>query len=190
MFLARTILDCQAIDFQLIEVYNSCEVVGVNYTLVRKRNMRRIVLRVKDGVVCVSAPPRASKVEIDKFVESKYTWIVEQLENPKGLIPFDSESCLTKFRKIAEAVYPLVADKIKPQPQIYVRDYKSRWGVCYCKRNYIVLNKQLFIKPQVAIEYVILHEYVHFLEPNHGPKFHKIMQELMPDYKERKKLLF
>ena len=162
----------------------------MNYTLTRKRNMRRIVLRVKDGLVCVSAPPRAPQEEIDKFVESKWEWIQNQLDNPRGLIPFDSEACLDKFNKIAESVYPLVADKIKPRPQLYVRDYKSRWGVCYHKRHYIVLNKQLFTKPVAAIEYVILHEYIHFLVPNHGAKFHKILSELMPDYKERKKLLF
>ena len=159
------------------------------YTLTRKRNMKRIILRVKDGVICVSAPPRVSQRDIDKFVESKRVWIEEQLNNPHGLIPFDSDACLRKFNRIAEKVYHLVADKVKPQPQMYVRDYKSRWGVCYYKRNYIVLNKQLFTKPEAAIEYVILHEYVHFLAPNHGAQFHKILRELMPDYKERKKLL-
>ena len=164
-----------------------------NYRLIRKHNMKRVVLRVKDGEVLVSAPPRVAKSEIDRFVISKAKWIEKQLARPIALQPvmkdFDDGECLEKFMRIAESVYPLVAKKIKVQPKMMVKDYKSRWGVCYAKRGYIILNKQLFDKPILAIEYVILHEYVHFLVPNHGEKFHKIMGQLMPDYKERKGFL-
>jgi len=162
----------------------------MNYTLTYKKNMKRIVLRVKDGVVCVSAPYRAKKSDIDKFVNSKIDWINKQLAKPltekPALKGFDDNACLEKFNKLAENVYPLIANKIKPQPNLLVKNYKSRWGVCYPKRGYIILNKQLFDKPNIAIEQVILHEYVHFLVPNHGAKFHKIMESLMPDYKIRK----
>ena len=155
--------------------------------------MKRIVLRVKDGVVCVSAPPKVDKREIDKFVTSKQNWINAQLAKP--LLPkpelkqYDDSACLEKFGEIAQKVYPLISDKVRPQPKMYVKDYKSRWGVCFHKRGYIILNKRLFDKPVAATQYVILHEYVHFLVPNHGAKFHKIMEELMPDYRERRKLL-
>jgi predicted metal-dependent hydrolase len=134
-----------------------------------------------------------SKTEIDKFVQSKTKWIEKQLAKPpvpkRELKHFDDDICLEKFNKIADDVYPLIAKKIKFKPILRIKDYKSRWGVCFTKRGYIILNKQLFDKPIPAIEYVILHEYVHFLVPNHGSKFHKIMGKLMPDYKERRKLL-
>ena len=132
--------------------------------------MKRVVLRVKDGVVCVSAPPRVSKRDIDKFVQSKTDWIQEQLAKPSKSKPelkhYDDAACLEKFK-----------------------DYKSRWGVCYHNRGYIILSKQLFDKPIPAIEYVILHEYAHFLVQDHGVNFHRIMSELMPDYRQRRKLL-
>ena len=155
--------------------------------------MKRIVLRVSGGAVLVSAPPGVPKRVIDKFVQSKAQWIENQLAKPpapkRELKHFDDAICLEKFGKLAENIYPLVANKIKQQPIMRVKDYKSRWGVCYAKRDYIILNKQLFDKPIKAIEYVILHEYVHFLVPNHGAKFHKIMAKLMPDYKQRKRCL-
>ena len=44
-------------------------------------------------------------------------------------------------------------------------------------------------KPLPAQEYVVLHEYVHFLHPNHGPAFHAEMARLMPDDKARRRLL-
>ena len=164
----------------------------MEYTLIRKKNNKRVVLRVKDGAVLVSASPRVPADEIDKFVKAKQGWIAKQLANPPKFVPrknFDDGECLKLFGVIADNVYPLIAHKIKKRPEIFVKDYKSRWGVCYPARGYIILNKQLFDKPVRAIEQVILHEYVHFLYQNHGKGFHKIMARMMPDYKERRKLL-
>jgi len=155
--------------------------------------MKNIVLRVRDGVVCVSAPMSVPLSEIDKIVDSKSGWIEKQLSKPPApkveLKHYDRSACLEKFGKIAENVYPLIKDRVPKQPIMYVKAYKSRWGCAYPKRGYIILNTQLFDKPIPAIEYVILHEYVHFIVPNHGEEFHKIMRELMPDYKERRALL-
>ena len=44
-------------------------------------------------------------------------------------------------------------------------------------------------KPRAALEYVVLHEYVHFLHPNHQAGFHAEMARLMPDYLARRALL-
>jgi len=165
----------------------------INYKLTRKRNMKNIVLRVRDGEVLISANPRVPISEIERIVQSKSEWIEKQLAKPPKpkleLKHFDRDPCLHKFGKIAENIYPLVASRISKQPEMYVKPYKSRWGVAYPKRGYIILNTQLFDKSEQAIEYVILHEYVHFIVPNHGERFHELMRELMPDYKDRKKLL-
>jgi len=165
----------------------------LNYELKIKKNNKRIVLRVKGGAIIVSAPPRVPKGKIDEFVHSKTSWIEKQLAKPPAppveFKEFDDALCLEKFKKIADNIYPLVSKKVKPQPTLQIKNYKSRWGVCYHKRGYIILNKQLFDKPIPAIEYVILHEYLHFLVQNHGKKFYKLLSELMPDYKERRKLL-
>ncbi|MDR1774371.1 MAG: M48 family metallopeptidase [Clostridioides sp.] len=155
--------------------------------------MKRIVLRVKNGLVKVSAPYHVAKSDIDKFVQINEEWIKEQLskstEKKAEFKEFDDDECLAKFEKLADKVFPLVADKLKTKPKLYVKNYKSRWGVCYFKRGYIILNKQLFDKEDRLIEQVILHEYVHFIVPNHSREFHKIMEKIMPDYKERRKEL-
>jgi len=165
----------------------------IKYTLTRKRNMKNIVIRIRDRSVIVSAPLKVPQNEINIVVQSKTDWIEKQLLKPpvqkSELKPFDINECLHKFEEIAEKVYPLVADKLSKQPKMYVKPYKSRWGVAYPKRDYIILNTQLFDKPIEAIEYVILHEYVHFLIPNHGEKFYELIRELVPDYIERRKLL-
>ena len=74
-------------------------------------------------------------------------------------------------------------------PEIKVRKMKTRWGSCIPSKNKITLNIALIYVPKECMEYVVLHELVHFLEPNHGKRFYGIIEEYMTDYKEiRKKL--
>ena len=43
--------------------------------------------------------------------------------------------------------------------------------------------------PNEAIDYVVVHELAHIKEMNHSPRFYAVIEEQLPDYKERKKLL-
>lgn len=74
-------------------------------------------------------------------------------------------------------------------PILKVRKMVSRWGVCYYEKGQISLSTYLIFTPLKAIEYVILHELVHFIHHGHDTAFHNEMKKLMPDYKERKELL-
>ncbi len=69
-------------------------------------------------------------------------------------------------------------------PDIKVRYMTSRWGVCYPTRGMITMSSRLVHYPSCSTAYVLLHEYVHFLVPNHSKKFYRIIEEYMPDYKE------
>jgi YgjP-like, metallopeptidase domain len=50
----------------------------------------------------------------------------------------------------------------------------------------VLLNPDLIRAPVPCIDYVITHELVHFVHPNHGPKFYKLLEALMPDWLSRK----
>ena len=168
----------------------------IAYTLTYK-NVKNVNLHVSsDGSVQVSANKRASLAFIDGFVSSKSDWIKkaqEKVKIKKDIPVFvdrkTSRECLKFFNEISDKIYPLFADKLKSKPLIKVRLMKSRWGVCHTTKNYITLNKMLMEKPYEAAEYVVLHEYAHFLHPDHQKGFHDTMKALMPDYKERRKLL-
>jgi predicted metal-dependent hydrolase len=56
-------------------------------------------------------------------------------------------------------------------------------------QGYITLNRGLHRCPAYLREYVALHELIHFLHHDHGPGFYAVMDELMPDWKERRKNL-
>lgn len=76
-----------------------------------------------------------------------------------------------------------------PLPEITMRYMTSRWGVCYPRKAKITLSTRLIHYPVECMEYVLLHEYAHFLVQNHSPSFYAVIAQYMPDYKERRKRL-
>lgn len=70
-----------------------------------------------------------------------------------------------------------------------VRNMSSRWGSCNTKTKRITLNLQLVHYPSICLEYVILHELAHLKIRGHGPDFKALLDQYMPDWKARKKLL-
>lgn len=72
---------------------------------------------------------------------------------------------------------------------IEFRAMKSRWGTCIPTKKKILFNSKLIHCPIEAIEYVVLHEIVHLVHPNHSNAFYTTVGVYMPDWKERKKIL-
>ena len=106
------------------------------------------------------------------------------------------------FRKAANRTLLAMADEARTawdeaicdpkgikRPEIKTRYMTSRWGVCYPSKHAITLSTRLIHYPEICFDYVLLHEYVHFLVPNHSPAFYDIVRSYMPDYKERIRLL-
>lgn len=171
------------------------EVGGIPYELTRKR-VRNLNVRIRtDGSVAVSAPLRMPQREIEAFLHSKAGWIAQNrakmLERPAETpCRYTKEECLALFTPVSDAIFPLFADVLGGQkPLLRVREMKTRWGVCNPKKRTITLNTRLAEKPPAALEYVVLHEYVHFLHPDHQSGFHAEMGRLMPDYRQRLRLL-
>ncbi len=66
---------------------------------------------------------------------------------------------------------------------------KTRWGSCNTQKGFINLNLELIKKTKICIEYVIFHELVHLIYPNHSKEFYKYLTLYMPDWEERKEKL-
>lgn len=95
----------------------------------------------------------------------------------------------TVYAEINEKVYARMKKYGVPYPKIKVLEMISRWGSCQHTRGIITLNKRLIEAPRNSIEYVVLHEYCHFVHPNHSKKFYAFLQMMMPDWKEHKSVL-
>lgn len=76
-----------------------------------------------------------------------------------------------------------------PEIALSARRMKSRWGSCHINKNRIVLNTVLTEKDTKCLEYVIVHELAHFFVPNHGKKFHLLLDKYLPDWRETRKVL-
>jgi hypothetical protein len=66
----------------------------------------------------------------------------------------------------------------------YLRRMKSRWGTCNHRTGHIRLNTELVTKPSQLLEYVVVHEMVHLIEPNHGPRFVALMNAHYPSWRK------
>lgn len=172
------------------------QTAGVGYELTRKR-IKNLNLRIRaDGSVAVSVPYGTPQSEVDRFVASRAGWILrhqaaaqQKVQLPAKPLP-PKEDCMALFLPICEAVYPLFERVLEGQmPQITLRSMKSRWGSCHPQKKKITLAQQLALMPKEAVEYVIVHEFCHFVHPNHSAAFWALVGSILPDYKARKALL-
>jgi predicted metal-dependent hydrolase len=70
-----------------------------------------------------------------------------------------------------------------------IKYMKSKWGSCNSAKRKILLNLQLAKKPVKCLEYVIVHELIHFFVRTHSADFKALMNKYMPFWKEVKKTL-
>lgn len=73
--------------------------------------------------------------------------------------------------------------------RVFVQRMKTKWGSCNAVRGNIRLNSELARKPPKCLEYVLLHELVHLLDPTHGERFVHAMNQLLPGWRDRRALL-
>lgn len=70
-----------------------------------------------------------------------------------------------------------------------IKNMKTRWGSCNVTDRRIWLNLKLAEKPLECLEYVVIHELVHLLEPSHNPVFWRYVEEFCPDFRRREQRL-
>lgn len=71
----------------------------------------------------------------------------------------------------------------------YVQRMKTKWGSCNPQAQTIRLNTDLGKKPRECLEYIVVHELVHLLEPTHNERFQQLMSKFMPDWQHRRQML-
>ncbi|MDE6889386.1 MAG: M48 family metallopeptidase [Eubacterium sp.] len=89
-------------------------------------------------------------------------------------------------RKISRQYYPVFEKLGIPYPKISIRKMRSRWGSCTPAKHKITFNSLLLEKPLESVEYVVVHEFSHFIHPNHSPAFYQFIEQILPDWRIRK----
>lgn len=143
---------------------------------------------------------------INEHIESKYSFkihpayivdVKRNLELPlndapntvKKLKQSRKHPTVDKIEATCENVYPKFKKYGVTYPQLKFRNMVSRWGSCQPKRGSLTFNISLVEAPMSCIEYVVTHEFTHFLHPNHSKNFYQTLSMFMPDWQDRKNIL-
>ncbi len=73
-----------------------------------------------------------------------------------------------------------------PTPTLRLRYLTSRWGSCMPLKEIITMNTRLLLGPTEFAHYVMVHEFAHFIEPNHSSRFYKVMSDVLPNWEQVK----
>ncbi|MDI6885868.1 MAG: M48 family metallopeptidase [archaeon] len=109
-----------------------------------------------------------------------------KIENQRGLADikerFEIVQPLTKS-DLLEIIH-VWREKLKVKPnRIQIRRMRNKWCSCSSKGN-LTINSELTRLPRVIAEYVIVHELLHLIVPNHGKTFKVLLSAYLPDWEE------
>ncbi len=136
---------------------------GKRYQLKVVKSDRAPTVKLQEGYMLLQVRPGTDKKKREAIVEA---WYRQQLK---------------------QAVPPLLA-RWAPRmgvrvERFFVQRMKSRWGSCNLRAHTIRLNTELVKRPPECLEYVVVHELAHLLEPSHNARFRALMDQFMPDWK-------
>jgi hypothetical protein len=173
---------------------------GIAITVTKKK-IKNVYLRIKrDGTVTVSAPCTMLDGDVRRFVSERMHWIrkhrmrYELQSADEETKPEMSEKELTVQKADLKHKAELLVAKWEPVmgvtvSGITIRQMKTRWGSCNVKTHHININLALWDKPGECLEYVVIHEMVHILEPSHNKIFWAYVTQYCPNWKQVRRYL-
>ena len=162
--------------------------INIQYNMEYK-NVKNINLRIKpDSTVNVSASHFVPIKTIEDFLQSKGEFIIKVLKKYSAQIPVPVQ-CFSEFEvksmilQMCDEAYSIYKEKGIKYPQIKFQKMTSRWGSCNPKKGILKFNTNLMYAPKECIEYVVYHEFTHFLQANHSKKFYDELTKVFPNWK-------
>lgn len=93
--------------------------------------------------------------------------------------------CERRFQDTFDKCLPFFKTYKLETPSFVIKRMKNRWGSCTPKGQ-IILNPELIRVSTKCLEYVIIHELCHHIEPNHSTEFYNLQESILPDWKRWK----
>src|SRR5260221_451 len=100
-----------------------------------------------------------------------------QLSHPAGRVPVRV--------RVSRRARRLALQLDRKVQRITVRDTTTRWGSCSANGN-LAFSWRLIMAPEAVLHYVVAHEVGHLLEMNHGPRFWKLVDRLVPNVERQR----
>lgn len=169
---------------------------------VTRKKIKNMYLRIKqpDAAVTISAPTWVSDTELRQFIRNREEWIQgarervlrrEEIEkHQEELSPFLEK----EYRRYLKQKITDLIIKWEPVMKVHpngftIRKMKTRWGSCNVRTHHMNFNLALAELPLPYIEYVVVHEMTHILEPSHNARFWGLMEQFLPGARNLRKEL-
>ena len=117
----------------------------------------------------------------------------------KVLVPYDLSPAEIKrevirlYREIAGYVLPDTTERfaermgVKPAG-VKITSAKRRWGSC-AGNNSLCFAWRLIMAGEDVVDYVVVHELAHIIQRDHSPRFWRVVEGVIPDYKDMRRKL-
>lgn len=167
--------------------------VGDILIAVTRKRIRHVHLRVHapDGRVTMSAPHSVRLRTVEEFATTRLAWIrrqqarvrLREREVPRSVADVE------RHKALLHHLLPSLIEKWELRLNVRLAGYslrrmKTRWGSCNYRTKRMRLNSELAAKASHLLEYVLVHEMVHLIVPNHGPRFVAMMNEHYPAWRK------
>ncbi len=159
----------------------------MNYQL-KRSHRKTLCLEITSQGLLVRAPMRASKAEIDAFIERKREWIETHLAKVEAASAVQKLTA-EELQQLAEQALQVIPERVAyyaplvgvTYGRITIRNQRTKWGSCSSKGN-LNFNCLLMLAPPEVLDSVVVHELCHRKEMNHSPKFYAEVYRVFPAY--------
>lgn len=167
------------------------------YDLIRSRRKTITMEITNDLRVLVRAPQRMSRRDIDRYVEHWSGWIDETTEKRRIWLethPQPWEEDIPRLREEAREYFTAQVERYSAimglhPTGIKITSGQKRLGSCNWKGG-LCFSWRNMLYPEAAREYLVVHELAHLRHMDHSKSFYALVQQYMPDWKERRELFY
>jgi predicted metal-dependent hydrolase len=165
-----------------------------------RSDRRTIALQITpEGEILLRAPRRLGEAQLRRFVEEKRPWLEKHLSQVRQRQQEAQQAgalTMEEIRSLAGKAMEVIPRRVAHYApivgvsygRITIRNQKTRWGSCSGKGN-LNFNCLLMLAPLEVLDYVVVHELCHRREMNHSPRFWALVEQVLPDWRQRRQWL-
>lgn len=157
---------------------------------------KSISICIDNMSVIVKAPIGTDSKTLEKLLQKHSAWIQKGIETQRKKEELKRLLTPEEIHNLKKAAKAYCKEKVDyfanimglKYSRITITSAQKRFGSCSSKGS-LSFSYRLMLYPETAREYVIVHELAHLKEMNHSKRFYDIVASVLPDYKNRRRLL-
>ena len=135
-----------------------------------QQRAKTVSARAVDGVFVVQAPAHMSDADLQPVIDK----LLKRWQSRQAKNALDDAALERRARELNRQYF---GGKLQWQSVRWVSNQNSRHGSCTPSQGTIRISHRLAAMPAFVRDYVLVHELAHLLEPNHGPRFWRLVNQ-------------